>query len=159
MNRRSILQGLLALPVLVGLILVGERSGAAVGGEQRPERQHQLAVLIAASPVGEPAMANDQAAIEKALLQRGVQSEEILKLGGALNRTQLLTFLREVAQRAAQWQDGSVFLAYSGHGDIQGTTVKKPGVKLPSGETVLWEEIFEALRLPQDVHLILLPDC
>jgi hypothetical protein len=145
--------GILSLPFLTVALL----GGPPAAGEKT---KRQLALLIAAPQKGEEAMRNDQEAVYQALRQRGFQPEEILTLSGPVSRALLLAFLREAGRRVADWPDGSVFLAYSGHGTVVGKEAKaaKPGLFV-SGETVLWEEVFKTLTLPDGVHLTLLPDC
>jgi hypothetical protein len=141
----------LALAVLV-------LSGNPLASAEKPRR---LALLIAAPHGGEVAMQNDQTVVYQALQRRGFQPEQILTLGGPVSRSLVLAFLRDAAERVAKWPDGSVFLAYSGHGTFVGeeVTTAKPGLLLPTREKILWEEVFDVLRLTKEVRLTLLPDC
>jgi hypothetical protein len=124
-------------------------------------KDRRLAVLIAAPHDGEVAMQNDQSAVYKALGARGFKPQEVLALGGPVSRKLLMALLSEAADRIAKWSDGTVFLAYSGHGTYTGTTVRdaKAALLLPSRESVLWGDVFQALRLPKGVHLAVLADC
>jgi Caspase domain len=140
-------------------LTVGFLSMSPAPANDKPERQ--FALLIAAPWEGEAAMQNDLIAMQQALQRRGFPPEQILSLSGPVNRSLLRAALADVAQRVQKWSDGTVFLYYSGHGNITGTEVKtaRPGLALPSGDTVLWVEVIETLRLPEKVQLVLLPDC
>lgn len=146
--------------LLLGLMLLGLAPVANAVQAQR------LALLIAAPWENETAMHNDLVATYDALRQRGFAPEEFLVLEGSLTRSLLLTFLQHVHQRIALWPSGHVWLSFSGHGTLRGTTAAdaQAGLLLtsalhPSHEgQVWWEEVFAALDVPAAVQLTLLPD-
>lgn len=146
--RIALLLLLLALPV-------------SAGAQPSP----RLAVLIAAPWEGETSMSRDVTAASAALRRRGFAASEILVLDGALTRDAVLAFVGTVWQRISSWQRGDVFFAVSAHGMFTGTRVSdaRPGLLLsgrqPSAaHEVYWDEIFLALRVPDGVRVILLPD-
>lgn len=124
------------------------------------EPPRQLALLIAAPEGDEVAELNDVNALHAVLRRRGFEPEQIMVLREEVSRARLLDFLRGGARRVADWPDGSIFLAYSGHGTYEGADAKKarPGLMLGK-EKLFWDEVFSALRLPRKVRVTLLPDC
>ena len=125
-----------------------------------------LALLIAASPPGEPAMHNDLRAMTQALLARGLPADRIFSLHGQLDRPLVLAFLHAACRRMDGWKAGSLFVHISGHGYFVGETAEtaRPGLELrDTGDTgddyhLLWDDLFAALDLPAGVRLTLLPD-
>jgi hypothetical protein len=130
-------------------------------------QNHQnLAFLIAAPQPGESAMHNDQAAIGKALLSRGLPADHILLLHGRLDRKLVLAALDNLRRRMDGWQTGSLFVHVSGHGYFVGENGESARAGLLLNDTqdvnddyhLLWEEFFAALDLPIGLRLTLLPD-
>lgn len=127
---------------------------------------NQLAVLIGAPHQNQTSMHHDMAAMDAALRQRGIASKDILCLEGRLDRHLLLSFLASVTQRINEWANGTLLFFLSGHGFFSGDTTEEArvGVELKSVEHfspdthVFWDEIFQTLRLPASVEMILLPD-
>src|SRR5215475_2542053 len=125
--------------LLLVLILSGPATVADTG------KAHRLALLVAAPWEGETAMHNDLVVIYDALRQRGFAPEEFLVLEGALTRSVLLAFLRDVQRRIGSWQRGDVWFHFGGHGTFRGTTAAdaQPGLQLtsalrPSSEEHVW---------------------
>jgi hypothetical protein len=125
------------------------------------EKEHHLALLVAAPHDGEGAMQNDLSAMYNALTARGLQPHEIMTMGGPISRKLLMAFLEQAADLVAPWDDGVVFLAYSGHGSFTGTSARdaRAALQLATGEVVPWQDVFRKLRLPAGVRLALLADC
>lgn len=122
--------------------------------------QKRLAVLISAAWGADEAMHNDHIAMHRALKQRGYRADEILSIEGKLSRGLLLAFLNEVRKDLSAWNEGTVFIYYTGHGSLDGKTSAEAvvGMQLSIEERVTWNEVFATLRLPPRVSLILLPD-
>ena len=147
--------------ILLLVLMLLEATTVADTGKTR-----RLALLVAAPWEGETAMHNDLVATYNALRQRGFSPEEFLVLAGPLTRSLLLTFLRDAQRRIGSWPSGEVWLSFSGHGVLRGTTAAeaRPGLLLTSAlhpaheEQVWWEEVFAALQVPAAVQLTLLPD-
>jgi hypothetical protein len=158
--QRQVLSHQWQVCLLLVLMLSGPTSVADTGHVRR------LALLVAAPWEGETAMHNDLMATYTTLRQRGFSPEEFLVLAGPLTRSLLLAFLHDVQRRIGAWPSGEVWLSFSGHGTIRGTTAAeaRPGLLFtstlhPSPEDqMLWEEVFAALQVPTAVHLTLLPD-
>ena len=129
------------------------------------QEKRRLAVLVAAPWEGETVMSQDMFSMADALRQRGFAPGEVVGLEGVLTRNVLLDFVANAGRRIATWDRGDVVFFLSGHGTFSGTTVAdaRPGVRL-SGDglaadyEVFWDEIFAALRIPNRVRLIVLPD-
>ena len=127
---------------------------------------HHLALLLAAPRPGEAATLADQAAMNAALLARGLPPDRILALHGRLDRPLVTAFLQAAGRRVAGWDDGSVFVHVSGDGFFAGDTAEeaRPGLLFSDSEDVtddnhlLWDDVFAALALPAGVGLTLLPD-
>jgi hypothetical protein len=124
-----------------------------------------LAVLIGADWAADAASHNDLQAMNKALRGRGFSAEEIVSLNSSLSRAMVVSFLTEVQQRISAWKSGAVFLYYTGHGTYRrlSETEVEPGLwlnrNLPGAEQkLLWREVFETLKLPPAIKLLLLPD-
>lgn len=115
-------------------------------------------------------MHSDVQAFYEALTVRGISSEDLLVLEGRLDRELVLGFLASVQSRVSNWDRGDLFLYYSGHGAYapMGATdaaMADPAFVLGSDDLddssrwVFWRELFDALPLPAEVRLALLPDC
>lgn len=135
---------------------------------QRPE-PNKLALIIAAPGLDdktgmlEPFMSNDAALLSQALLGRGFKLKEILVLDGGkvdLDRGKLLAFLQQAAAQVAGWNGGTILLFYSGHGDkeIERRTARASMVLKHKGDVVAWQTVFDALKVPKGVNLLVLPD-
>jgi hypothetical protein len=125
----------------------------------------RLAVLVGAPWDGEKSMSNDVGAAAAALRRRGFAPDEILVLDGQLTRAAVLSFVGLVRQRIAPWKSGEILITVSAHGTFTGTKVSeaRPGLLLSAREPVaaqivFWDEIFNALNVPDGVRVILLPD-
>jgi hypothetical protein len=149
------------LGILITMLTLVGHSTAADPGEVR-----RLAILVAAPWEGETAMHNDLVATYTVLRQRGFAPEEFLMLEGPLSRSLLLAFLQDVHRRIEAWPRGEVWLFFSGHGTLRGTTTADAQAGLlftnalhPSLEDqVWWEEVFAARQAPPAVQILLLPD-
>jgi hypothetical protein len=135
-----------------------------------PESAHRLALLIGAPWRGEAAMHGDVQAFYNALAARGVSSDDLLVFEGRLDRELVLGLLASIQYRVSNWDRGDLFLYYSGHGayspmdEIDAATVEPALVFGPDdlddpSRWLFWRELFDALALPADVRLALLPDC
>lgn len=126
----------------------------------------RLAVLIGSPHRDQASMHHDLAAMFQALKRRGLASEEILCLEGALDRPLLLDFLRAIHHRIADWQRGELYLYITGHGFFSGKSAQdaRVGVLLQPGEQVgdgfhaYWEQLFQALSVPPGVTVTMLAD-
>ena len=126
----------------------------------------QLAILIGAPHGDQDSMHHDVAAMYGALKRRGLTSEEILCLEGRIDRRLLLGFLQAVHHRIASWKRGALFLYVTGHGFFSSEAAEDAhvGLVLPPTQQVgdehhiFWNELFEALSVPQGIRLTLLPD-
>ncbi len=152
--------------VVALLLAVAAAAVPAEGGGKKAKPDRKLAIFIAAPIKGySDAAFNDSDAMYRALRARGFEPEQILVLYGALKREQVLSYLKDAGRRVAGWSDGQVvlYLSCSGHfPPIKEGEKIKTGIQLQedgSPEFVLWDEIFEALAVPQGVRLLLLPDC
>ena len=129
------------------------------------QESNKLAVLIGTDWYQDTASHNDIDAMHKALRERGFSAEEIVSLDGNLSRSMVIAFLTQIQKRTVLWKNGSVFLYYSGHGTYQriSETEVEPGLSLNRNfeaveQKLLWREVFETLKLPPQVKLLLLPD-
>lgn len=96
----------------------------------------RLGILIGAPHRDQSSMHHDLAAMYQALKRRGLASEEILCLEGALDRRLLLELLNAIHHRVADWREGELFLYVTGHGFFSGESAQdaRAGVLLqPSG--------------------------
>lgn len=139
------------------LLLLGFSSSAFA------DEPKKLAVIISAAWGNDTAVHNDLVAMHRALEKRGFRADEMVSLDGKLSRSLVLNFLNSIGNEVAGWQEGQVFLYYTGHGSFKGQTAKNAvvGLQLQSTaqESIEWREVFHALRLPPTVNMILLPDC
>ncbi len=94
----------------------------------------------------------------------------MLLLAGQLSRGLILSFLESVRTRWAGWEEGAVFLYYSGDGgyappDAEDAAGAEPALIFAEEDLadpapwLPWRELFTALALPPGVRLSLLPDC
>ena len=149
----------------VALVLITGTALEAKGTRTRNLGNKFLALLITVpnDRYYPDAAANDSNAVQQALRDRGFKPSQILSLGGGLQRKQVLDFLRDGGARASKWQNGVVFLFYSGSGywpmGNPPLNQVKTGWELGPDDHVLWDEVFTALDLPPGVRLIVLPDC
>src|SRR5262249_10532362 len=152
-RRRFLTCGLLA-PSLGATLLAGVRSLRAAEPAQR-----KLALLIADYSQGIVEQ-QDLFALYRTLLARGFAPEESLCLSGALGRTGLFNFLHQASQRVQMLSAGQVFLHYSGNGahrmspngDLRGgLTLSGSDIGVSGDKVVLWDEVFQALKLPASV--------
>jgi hypothetical protein len=126
----------------------------------------QLSILIGAPHSNQSSIHHDLAAMYRALKRRGLTSEEILCLEGKIDRRLLLGFLEAIHHRIADWEQGALFLYVTGHGFFSSESAQDAhvGVVLPPTKRVgdeyhvFWDELFQALSVPQGVTLALLPD-
>lgn len=152
-------QSMTRIALLLALVVVTATAAPAA------QKTSRLAVLIGVPWGGEQSMTNDVVAASVALRRRGFASDEIYVLSGPNTRASVLSFVGVVRQRIAPWKRGEVLMAVSGHGTFTGTTVSeaRPGLLLSPREplaahTVFWDEIFNALAVPDGVRVVLLPD-
>ncbi len=146
--------------LLTTLVLIG-----FVAFNVLAQESNKLAVLVGADWYRETASHNDIEAMHKALRERGFSAEEIVSLDGNLSRSMVIALLTQIQKRTIGWKNGTVFLYYSGHGTYRriSETEVEPGINLnrnfaEAEQKLLWREVFETLKLPPQVKLLLLPD-
>jgi hypothetical protein len=143
------------------VLLAGPLSTAlAEGPQENPDGKLALLIACAIEPKEiEFSAWNDQVLMHQALRRRGFKADEILTLSGPFNSQMLKNFLADAGRRVRDWRGGTVFLAYSGHGEHRAQDGRpRPYLRLPKDELVPWEDVFKALPLPRGVRLILVPD-
>jgi hypothetical protein len=126
----------------------------------------RLGILIGAPHGDQSSMHNDLVAMYQTLKRRGLTSEEIICLEGALNRRLLLEFMSAIHRQIADWVQGELFLYVTGHGFFDGDSAHdaRVGVLLRVTENVgdeyhtFWDQLFQALSAPQGVAVTVLPD-
>ncbi len=145
---------------LIGFFIIFSTLSSVFAQESK-----KLAVLVGTDWYRDMAAHNDLEAAHKALRERGFSSEEIISLEGNLNRSMLVSFLTQIRQRTLGWENGTVFLYYSGHGSYRriSETEVEPGLHLnrnlsEAEQTMSWREVFETLKFPPQVKLLVLPD-
>jgi hypothetical protein len=147
---------------VVGIAAQGE---AVMIPATTPTRR-QLALLLGIPHPGEVAMHHDIIAMYRALLARGFLPEQILSVGGPLDRQLLLQVVTAVGQRIATWPYGEILLYVTSHGFYTGDSPAdaRVGIELlPATDGVpaaglYWDEIWIALDAPPGVEVLLLPD-
>jgi hypothetical protein len=151
LNRRACLVG-------VGQALLARRALASA-----PRR---LALLLAAPWQGESFLGDDMALMQDGLRGRGLSAAEVIAVLEPLDRAAVTKRLEEVRRRIAAWRDGELFLYYNGHGMYGPARAGRPepGLQLDRnreqpGSFLLWRELFELVKAPPGVRLLVLPDC
>ncbi len=140
--------------VVMCLSLVFITTRHAFSSEQPPK----LAVLIGCSlNPGEAEIHNDLTSVYNSLVQKNYTPDEIMTLEGRLTASRLKSFLMEAHERVIPWQNGQVFLYYSGHGYVNDTT-GRPELWFEDRK-IDWQDVFTELGVPKQVSLVLLPDC
>ncbi len=149
------------LSLLIRLLLAVLACLSTAGLASAQATPQKLALFIAAPHGNEPEMQNDIDALQQALSMRGFTAREMQTLRGQVDRARLIDFLKRASLQVQDWKEGTIFLAYSGHGDVDGKDpmTAKPALSLANGDKVRWEEVFQTLRVPDGVRIILLPDC
>jgi hypothetical protein len=127
---------------------------------------HRLALLVGAPWKGETFLGNGVGRLREALATRGFGSGEMITSTEAVDRKALSRRLDEVSKRIAPWREGELFLYYDGHGMYSRATrgVPEAGLQLTGdrddpGSSMLWREVWEAIRAPRGVSVLVLPDC
>jgi hypothetical protein len=154
------------MPVARVVFCVVMLAALVFAGDARPAPRIALLIGCAWNTPGEGnVIQNDVASLRSALEKRGFQGSEIKELSGRVDRRAVLSAVHAVSRAVASWQEGEVFLYYSGQGSFSGTSAStaRPALALASeasaGHLVYWDEVFSALQLPPGVRLVLLPDC
>lgn len=119
---------------------------------------------MAAPQHSELSMSNDLEAMHAALRSRGYLDAEILELEGEMTRAGARAWLEVAARRIESWRSGSVFLYYTGHGSPTSLDESTAEAALQFADVsdeegrMSWDEVFDALRTPAGVELVVLPD-
>jgi hypothetical protein len=149
---------------MCGLLVASCATSCVTRLPREQEATSRLAILVAAPRPDERAMANDLSAMAAALRRRGLDEPQILRLADPEDPAQLLALLDAALADAAEWTRGTVFLHFSGHGDVSGTRLDDavPVIALAAGDAgarVQWDSILQRLaRLPH-IRFALVPDC
>jgi hypothetical protein len=155
------------MPAIARLVfcLVGF-TGLAFASDARPAPRIALLIGCPWNISGEETVIqNDVASLRSALEKRGFQPGEIKELSGKTDRGAVLGTVDSISRTVASWKEGEVFLYYTGHGSVSGTSASRarPALALASealgDHIVYWDEVFSGLHLPPGVRLVLLPDC
>jgi hypothetical protein len=105
-------------------------------------------------------MAADVRAANDALLRRGFHSEEITLLESCQDPRTFRDALARLETRISDWPDGSVFLYFSGHGTVHGSSVAvaEPAILLERGE-IPWSDVMFELARWRRIRFTLFADC
>jgi hypothetical protein len=126
----------------------------------------RLALLIGRPAQTDPSMHDDLEAMRTALSARGYEPGDFLTLEGILSRELFQSFLKEASRRTRNLSGGELFIYYSGNGTFTKESERsaRAGLSLggdgkSEGQFMYWDEVFETLRVPDDVACVVLPDC
>jgi hypothetical protein len=125
--------------------------------------EHRIALLITApySATENTMMHNDVVSMRDTLLSRGYRLDQIKPVESAHTKV-LAEALKNVHELVASWKHGEVFIFYSGHGWLMPDSTD-PALNLGlignDFELFPWKAVFSDLNVPQNLQLIVLPDC
>lgn len=144
--------------LLAGLFLAA--CSAAGPGVEADRDVHRAALLIGAPHGDETAMRADVRAAKDALLRRGFRPEEITTLEACPDPKTFRSALAALESRISDWSSGYVFLYFSGHGTVHGSTLPlaDPAILLEKGE-VSWSTVMFELARWRRIRFTLFADC
>ena len=137
------------------------RGGAPIHADRDADRDvHRAALLIGAPHGDETAMRADVRAAKEALLRRGFRPEEITTPEACPDPKTFRNALASLESRISDWSSGSVFLYFSGHGTVHGSTLTlaDPAILLEKGE-VSWSDVMFEFARWRRIRFTLFADC